>query len=326
MIISVPIDRIVPLTDARDNFSRLVVDVESTDEGLYVLTKGGKPAIALVNIKYLEEIMAGKKGAEMAKPDIKPAVTTPTYEPKPIAPPPPKPPSTVPPLANPSTPPIAKPSINPPAAQSQRPASYDVKPQINPSWRGDSENSRTSEPPKPAVTPQASKTPVNPWPIPVSRPTPAPVPPAQPAPVTAPVTPPLSSPAQPASAPAAPTPPPPVANFTPPTPVMPSPPQVGQNRTTPVPIKIGTNNATPLPPPPPTPPSAPFGTPLAQPPAPTTASAPAGIEFDEAPRTISDPAELKSGEIAPKSPMANAPTESSQPSAPTPSSVQDLEI
>ena len=61
-MISVPIDRIVPLTDARDNFSRLVSDIESAQEGMYVLTKGGKPTIALVNISYLEELIGRSNG------------------------------------------------------------------------------------------------------------------------------------------------------------------------------------------------------------------------------------------------------------------------
>ena len=47
-MINVPIDRIVPLTDARDNFSRIVADIESQKDGMYVLTKGGKPSIALI--------------------------------------------------------------------------------------------------------------------------------------------------------------------------------------------------------------------------------------------------------------------------------------
>ena len=55
-MINVPIDRIVPLTDARDNLSRVVSDIESDDEGLYILTKGGKPAIAFISIKYLEKL------------------------------------------------------------------------------------------------------------------------------------------------------------------------------------------------------------------------------------------------------------------------------
>ncbi|MEK7201942.1 MAG: hypothetical protein AAB669_00185 [Patescibacteria group bacterium] len=93
-MISVPIDRIVPLTDARDNFSRLISDIETLSDGLYVLTKGGKPAIALINIKYLEEIMDGKIGENHEsritnagsdhKPEISRKVHEPIHRPAPV--------------------------------------------------------------------------------------------------------------------------------------------------------------------------------------------------------------------------------------------------
>jgi hypothetical protein len=57
LMINVPIDRIVPLTDARDNFSKIITDIETQSDGMYVLTKGGKPSIALINISYLASLI-----------------------------------------------------------------------------------------------------------------------------------------------------------------------------------------------------------------------------------------------------------------------------
>lgn len=174
-MISVPIDRIVPLTDARDNFSRLVADVESAKDGLYVLTKGGKPSIALVNIKFLEELMGSKPSSVEEKsstPKIEPikiesAPVINSFKPTSIPTPPPtpsKPVSYEPPKT------FSKPTPEPSKTEATPAvASFDAKPSINPSWTGEktkdpvastSDNKPSSDlidPPKPKTT--------SPWPI-----------------------------------------------------------------------------------------------------------------------------------------------------------------
>ncbi len=97
-MLNVPIDRIVPLTDARDNFSRIVADIEQQTDGMYVLTKGGKPAIALVNIEFLNKLMGGKDLTVAPAPKVAPPklnVSTPPATPK-IEPPVITPPSSAP--------------------------------------------------------------------------------------------------------------------------------------------------------------------------------------------------------------------------------------
>lgn len=170
-MISVPIDRIVPLTDARDNFSRLVADVETITDGLYVLTKGGKPAIALINIKYLEEIMAG--GGTQTGHEATHHATTPHHvaskshiapkpvedaKPEPIVHDLPKPPAVkLPDLEPPKAPPPIKPSfevprIAPVIASSSTSSdlksqnNYDVKPLVNPTWIGEEPKTDTPSP------------------------------------------------------------------------------------------------------------------------------------------------------------------------------------
>ena len=117
----------VPLTDTRDNFSRIVTDIETAADGLYVLTKGGKPAIALISIQYLEKLMNGqatletdenKTTAEAPKaaavPQKLPSETTPPPSPVP-KPPVIKPPVTIATLPkNPSPAPAEAPAIEKP--------------------------------------------------------------------------------------------------------------------------------------------------------------------------------------------------------------------
>lgn len=51
----VSIDRIVSVTEARSRLSELVE--EAKDEEFWVLTKGGKPKVALVDVVYLEQLI-----------------------------------------------------------------------------------------------------------------------------------------------------------------------------------------------------------------------------------------------------------------------------
>lgn len=81
-MINVPIDKIVPLTTARDTLSKIVAEVE-TNTPMYVLTKGGKPSVAVVNIDYLEKALNGHLVTETAdnsptNQDVSPEQTTET--------------------------------------------------------------------------------------------------------------------------------------------------------------------------------------------------------------------------------------------------------
>lgn len=54
-MLEVNIEKIVPVTEARDMFNKIIDDVEGTDE-LYVLTKNGKPASVVVGVNHLEKL------------------------------------------------------------------------------------------------------------------------------------------------------------------------------------------------------------------------------------------------------------------------------
>ncbi|KKU43674.1 MAG: hypothetical protein UX60_C0019G0003 [Berkelbacteria bacterium GW2011_GWA2_46_7] len=163
----------MPLTDARDNFSRLISDIENLTEGLYVLTKGGKPAIALINIKYLEEIMVGN-GAETSH-EATHHVSTPHHvapkphvslkpvenaKPEPIVHDLPKPPAVILPDIEPPKPPLPpKPSFEVPRTtptisntqtpmESKSPSNYDV----SASWRRIPSRQPTADSHKPCAS------------------------------------------------------------------------------------------------------------------------------------------------------------------------------
>lgn len=63
--LKVSLENIIPLTYARDHFSQIVAEVQK--DKLFVLTKGGKPAVAIMDVKYLESITGG----QIQKADIK---------------------------------------------------------------------------------------------------------------------------------------------------------------------------------------------------------------------------------------------------------------
>ncbi len=67
--LKVSLENIIPLTYARDHFSSIVAEVQR--DKLYILTKGGKPAIALIDVRYLEQITAGGFDKEKIEKDIK---------------------------------------------------------------------------------------------------------------------------------------------------------------------------------------------------------------------------------------------------------------
>lgn len=65
-MLSVDIEKIVPVTSARDMFNKIVDDVEDSDS-LYVLTKNGKPAAVVVGINHLEKLTGETSGEIMNK-------------------------------------------------------------------------------------------------------------------------------------------------------------------------------------------------------------------------------------------------------------------
>lgn len=60
-MLKVPIDKIMPVTDARANISRLVDEVVAGE--VYVLTRGGRPAVVVAPVEYIEKL--SKEGAQM---------------------------------------------------------------------------------------------------------------------------------------------------------------------------------------------------------------------------------------------------------------------
>jgi prevent-host-death family protein len=55
MAISVALDRVIPLTEARARLSE-VVD-KAIDDQFWVLTRRGKPRVAVVDVDYLEQLI-----------------------------------------------------------------------------------------------------------------------------------------------------------------------------------------------------------------------------------------------------------------------------
>ncbi|MDO9593079.1 MAG: type II toxin-antitoxin system Phd/YefM family antitoxin [Erysipelotrichaceae bacterium] len=97
-MLEVDIDKILPVTEARDNFNKIIDEVGGTDH-MYVLTKNGKPSAVVVGVNHLEKLtgksadeltsMVEKKAdqapvvEEISSPDggSKPPVTVPTDSP-----------------------------------------------------------------------------------------------------------------------------------------------------------------------------------------------------------------------------------------------------
>ncbi|MCL5406935.1 MAG: type II toxin-antitoxin system prevent-host-death family antitoxin [Patescibacteria group bacterium] len=119
--LKVSLENIIPLTEARDHFSQIVNEVQK--DKLYVLTKGGKPAVAIVDVKYLEHITGGEAKVENVKEEIKKAPEKVGLPPmvehsKPVTPNPTPPIQTTPP-------PPPKPPVAPlTKAESPKPAGF----------------------------------------------------------------------------------------------------------------------------------------------------------------------------------------------------------
>ncbi len=54
-MLDVNIEKILPVTGARDSLNKIIDDVENTDE-LYVITKNGKPSAIIVGVHHLEKL------------------------------------------------------------------------------------------------------------------------------------------------------------------------------------------------------------------------------------------------------------------------------
>lgn len=126
--LKVSLENIIPLTEARDHFSQIVNEVQK--DKLYVLTKGGKPAVAIIDVKYLERITGGEIREEHIEKEIAKAPEKvglpPMVEHVATMPPPPPPPKPIPaspippkpipppsPPPNPTPPPVPKPVPKP---------------------------------------------------------------------------------------------------------------------------------------------------------------------------------------------------------------------
>ncbi len=55
-MLQVPVDKIIPLTEMRDRFSKIVADLE-TGTPLYILTKNGKPSVAVLSVGELQKLI-----------------------------------------------------------------------------------------------------------------------------------------------------------------------------------------------------------------------------------------------------------------------------
>ena len=77
-MLEVDIDKILPVTEARDNFNKIIDEVEGTDH-MYVLTKNGKPSAVVVGVNHLEKL-TGKTADELTSIVEKKADETPVVE------------------------------------------------------------------------------------------------------------------------------------------------------------------------------------------------------------------------------------------------------
>lgn len=129
--LKVSLENIIPLTEARDHFSQIVAEVQK--DKLYVLTKGGKPAVAIIDVKYLEYITGGEIKKETIKEEIKKdpekvGLPPMVEHPKPAfssSPPPPPPPRPSPPFTPPTSP---SPPPSKPLAMPEEPKTASLPP------------------------------------------------------------------------------------------------------------------------------------------------------------------------------------------------------
>ena len=68
-MLDVDIEKIIPVTEARDSLNDIIAKVENTDE-LYVITKNGKPSAILVGVNHLEKLTGMSHEELMPDEDI----------------------------------------------------------------------------------------------------------------------------------------------------------------------------------------------------------------------------------------------------------------
>lgn len=70
-MLEVDIEKIVPVTDARDALNKIVDEVSGSD-ALYVLTVNGKPSAVVVGVNHLEKLTGKSGGSFIAAPTDSP--------------------------------------------------------------------------------------------------------------------------------------------------------------------------------------------------------------------------------------------------------------
>ncbi len=58
-MLEVDIEKIIPITEARDSFNQIIEGVEASDD-MYVVTKNGKPSAIIVGVHHLEKLTGSK--------------------------------------------------------------------------------------------------------------------------------------------------------------------------------------------------------------------------------------------------------------------------
>ena len=123
----VDIDRIIPVTEARDKFNKIIDEVEGSDN-IYVFTKNGKPASVMVGVNHLEKLTGETHGdieAKMAEAPASDAEPSATVDLTPAAPEPilaTDDPFITEPVETPANEPVAAPDNTPVAPQPSAPA------------------------------------------------------------------------------------------------------------------------------------------------------------------------------------------------------------
>ena len=69
-MLQVDVDKIIPVTEARDSFNKIIDEVDNTDQ-MYVLTRNGTPAAVVVGVNHLEKL-TGDAVLPAAMPEPKP--------------------------------------------------------------------------------------------------------------------------------------------------------------------------------------------------------------------------------------------------------------
>jgi len=163
--LKVSLENILPLTYARDHFSQIVSEVQK--DKLYILTKGGKPAVAIIDVKYLEDISGGHVQQKDINEEIK-------KDPEKVGLPPM--------IEHPSTPLGTSPSTPLPRADSGQVGTSPPKPAGFAAPRPsslDSARDKSGQAPKPPQNPPIPKSAAPP---PISKPEPKPTPKPMPTP------------------------------------------------------------------------------------------------------------------------------------------------